>query len=61
LIALSIAGTDEPVAILERVHHTASEADYVQPEGLKQALNELLKAVEQALQELPSELSTAGS
>ena len=61
LIALSVAGTDEPMAILERVHHTASEADYFQSESLKQALNELLKAVEQALQELPSELSAVGS
>lgn len=61
LIALSVAGTDEPVAMLERVHHTAPEADQPSRDTLRQALDELLKAVEQALHELPSELPTVGA
>ncbi|HEX8427076.1 hypothetical protein [Hymenobacter sp.] len=60
-MALAVANTDEPMALLERVHQVAADEDQPQPETMKKALEQLLKAVEQALQELPSELPAVGS
>jgi CheY-like chemotaxis protein len=59
LLALAVAGTDEPVALLERGHHTAAEGELPPPEELAKALGQLLKAVEQVLVELPAELTVA--
>ena len=56
LLALAVAGTAEPVALLERLHYAASAPGMAPlPAALAVALEQLLAAVERALRQLPAE------
>ena len=57
LLALAVAGTHEPVAVLEQLHYAAPVPARL-PEAAEfgSALEQLLTAIERALRELPTEL-----
>jgi PAS domain S-box-containing protein len=62
LLALAVTGIAEPLALLERAHRTAAlEEEQPPAESLQRALKQLLNSIEQALRELPAELSATGS